>query len=112
MEERASLLRSLISIGRPVSDIVSDLRQFPWDSKLPLVQLSPSNALSIMRRYESGQLSNTEVEEWANAIEGRDDIDIARHPSLRELIFQLANPTLTQPLTPELARDWIKRLSE
>jgi hypothetical protein len=99
-------------MDRPISDLVDDIRHLPWDSEQPVVQMSRVDALSVMHRYDAGELSNMDIEEWANTIEGRDDIGLESHPELRDFIFQLANPILTQPLTSETARTWIERFNE
>lgn len=111
VKDRASLLRSLIDFDDPVQDVMAGLQQLPWDVEVPVVQFSVDDATSVLRRYEAGQLSAPDIEAWANAIEGRDDIGIDDdHLDLREMIYQLANPLLTQRLTRDAAQGWLKKL--
>ncbi|MES2359101.1 MAG: hypothetical protein V4529_12285 [Gemmatimonadota bacterium] len=110
MKDRASLLRSLIDFDDPIQEIMAELQQLPWDVEIPVVQFSVGDATSVLRRYEAGQLSAPDIEAWANAIEGRDDIGIDDHLDLREMIYQLANPSLTQRLTRDAAQGWLKKL--
>jgi len=65
-------------------------------------------------RFVLEQLSASEVYLWASTIEHRDDIEIeeASRDVLNELIFELATPEVNRPLTRELARDYIRRLSQ
>ena len=37
--------------------------------------LKKQQIVNILRRYFNGQLSSLDVENWANAIEGREDIE-------------------------------------
>jgi hypothetical protein len=55
-----------------------------------------------LQRYLSGDFTAAEVEEWASAIECRDDIDTS---DFRDIIFQLASPDITRQLSPGFAQD-------
>lgn len=111
MKDRASLLRSLIDFRDPIQNVMAGLQQLPWDVEIPVVQFSVDDATSVLRRYEAGQISEPDIEAWANAIEGRDEIGIDNdHLNLREMIYQLANPSLTQRLTRDVAQGWLKEL--
>jgi len=67
-----------------------------------------------LRRYLSGQLTENLVEAWANAIEGREDIGMKERDEdfLREVIFELANPVLHQPLSEGCACSILSRLQQ
>ena len=68
--------------------------------------------IDTVNRFLAGRTSAIEVENWANAIEGRDDIGFepANEQLLRELVHELANPLLTQPLTRERAIELLKKM--
>ena len=68
--------------------------------------------IEILRRFKSGGLDAEDVENWANAIEGRDDIGFGddNYGILKEVIFSLANPGLKGALTAKIADCWIERL--
>lgn len=87
---------------------ISHLRLFAWDSDAALVTLTGNDLIRILNGYLRGELSDTEVEEWAEALEGRDDIGYEPRLSgtLRQIIFELANPLLTAPIEPAQARRW------
>jgi hypothetical protein len=54
-----------------------------------------------------GEVQDADVEEWANMVEGRDDVDF--EPMTNAAIFDLANPVLQGPLT-EVATALLARL--
>ncbi|MDX2094402.1 MAG: hypothetical protein SFW64_00435 [Alphaproteobacteria bacterium] len=112
MRTRAELLVSLVEASDRVSRIVSDLNKFPWDSPVALLTLTRSDVARILGRYEEGRLTADEVEAWANAIEGREDIayEINHEEVLAEIIHQLANPLITVPLTPSSAHAMMERI--
>lgn len=51
--------------------------------------------MTVLRRWQSGVLTDEEVEEWANLVEVRDDLDHdPADPAVADAIFDLANPVL------------------
>ena len=106
-------MQALVSFDRPLGDIHAALSQYPWDSEVELVLLSRTHIVSVLERFISGSLSAAEVEGWANAIEGRDDIgfETKSRELLKEAIQELANPALTHELTHDSAGILISRLS-
>ncbi len=112
MKDRETLLRSLLALDRPLEEIRSGLSLLGWDSSDDLAFFTKDHALSILRRFLGRSLSANKVEEWANAIEGREDIGFeSRYESiLRDLIHELANPLLTRPLTYSSATEWVAHL--
>jgi hypothetical protein len=83
-----------------------------WDSERELVTIRPAHVLKVLSRFRSGALSAEQVEKWANAIEGREDIDLEaqNRELLREAIFALANPDLQGDITTDVADRWIERI--
>jgi hypothetical protein len=114
VDERAEALRNLIELREPIPVTICRLRQFPWDSDAEVVTLIRDDMIRILDKYLSGELSNASVEEWANALESRDDVryEPLLGDTLRRIIFELANPLLTAPLQPARARSWREALTE
>lgn len=112
MAQRQELLDKLLAFERPIEEIESSLAQFPWDSQKELSFLSLSHISNVLRRYVQGTAKASEVESWANAIEGRDDIgfDSGDKPLIRELLHELANPILAEPLTSKRATELLQRI--
>jgi len=48
---------------------------------------------------------------WANAIEGRDDIEFNPDTTAGRLLHELANPVFTEPLTPARAAELLELIS-
>src|SRR3546814_10900263 len=56
--------------------------------------------------WSSDVCSSDLVEDWANAVEMREDIELGNQNDAVTLnaIWELANPLITQPLTPAVAK--------
>ena len=108
--DRTAALNDLVTLSRPLPDVLGDLRVFGWDSADLLVTLTPSHIASVLNRFLCTELDGSVVENWANAIEGRDDIDYSTPQGVPLAIYELANPLLTQPLTRQSAQQLVARL--
>ena len=108
---RKALLQMLIMLSQPVESTLKELARFGWDSAEELAVLEFRHIDRILRRYVDGELNASVVEGWANAIEGRDDIGYSEKDSasLKQFIFELANPELNQALSHDLARSILVR---
>jgi hypothetical protein len=104
--DRAQLLRALIAYELPIEPVLADLRAFGWDAPDALVVLIREDIVRILDRYLSGELGAAEVTHWANLVECRDDIAFPGDDEavLSDALFRLANPDLTDDVTPELAQ--------
>ena len=113
MEDRISTLRSLIALPRPLEPVLEELRAFPWDSD-PLITLQERDIVSVLSRYIDGEISASEAQAWAEAIEVRDDIafDEHREDLMKEFFFRFSNPTLEGAITPRVAADWLSVFRE
>jgi hypothetical protein len=112
MNTRVQLLNSLLNFDRSLSEILPSLNSFGWDSEHDLITLQKQHIDKILKRYLNGKLSASDVENWANAIEGREDIEKESNfeEMLDEVIFDLANPLLSRPLSPDSAQEYLARL--
>jgi hypothetical protein len=100
-QDRTATVTELVAFARPVADILQELAAFGWDSHQELTTLQPAHVEAVLNRFLSGELSATEVEDWANAIECRDDIGFDRVAA--DAVDELANPLLTRSLTRQSA---------
>jgi hypothetical protein len=107
MGNRKSILDQLLGFEQPLKDLKNALARFEWDSEEELSLLSLEHLSGILRRFLSRDISAADVEDWANVIEGRDDIgfELGNRAFIRETLHELANPLLTQPLDLERARE-------
>ena len=103
--QRRNAIHALLGFEGTLEQLKTSLGAFRWDSEKELVLLSVAHLGKTLEKYLGGSLSTEEVEEWANLIEGRDDIgfDPSNREVIRDVLYELANPLLTRPLTPETA---------
>ncbi len=101
-ELRRTALQDLVLLTSPLSAVHHTLEDFAGNSPDVWV-LDKQHVLSILRRFEQYDITSADVEAWANAIELRNDIDYDRETAVWDVLYELANPTLTEPLTRERA---------
>ena len=111
MDSRESLLKALLLFTRPIAETARDLSAYGWDAPSPLVFLSATHISSVLNRFMAGELSSAHVEDWANCIECRDDIEYDPSSAAGLALQELANPLLTCPLTRQSATKLVATLS-
>lgn len=113
MHDRINVLNLLLEMNKSLPEIKKLLSQFEWDSN-ELVMLETKHVKNILECYQSGEINENIVEEWANAVENRDDIGYPEHNGklIKEVINELANPLLTQKLNRVRAKTLFQKLGE
>jgi hypothetical protein len=101
MNDRTELLARLLRLERPLGPVLEKLGEFGWDSDQELLEVSASDIRSALQAYIDKKVSSIEIEEWANAIECREDLKLMGN--VKEAIHILANPILTSPLSFQAA---------
>jgi hypothetical protein len=114
MHKRAELLLELLAPRRPINLITAELARFPWDSDSELVILNRNHLRAMLGTFIADQMTVVEIEAWAEAIEGRDDVGFeSEHEELlKTIIFELSTQDLGAPLTRTRAERLINELSE
>src|ERR1700735_3913680 len=84
---RVETLQALIKLTKPLAAIEADVAQLPWDDQSSSAVLTKEDVRSVLERYMSTALSPREVEQWANLLEGREDVTMEQ--SVRDVIYQL-----------------------
>ena len=109
---RHTMLNHLLNYDADLANTIQALMALGWDAPGALVTLQRTHLSNVLRRYLQGALSEEHVEAWANAIEGREDIDYAPGDAslLADMIFTLANPLLSTSLTHASAQQWLVQL--
>lgn len=107
---RLKMIEHLINLDLPLQEIRCQLSALPWDSDEE-IPLTKSAAKSVLERYISDRISLEILVEWANLIEGRDDIcfDPSCSQDLKQFVFDLANPDLQGSLDKDKARGWLSK---
>ena len=113
MKTRQQHLNALVNLNQPLSTILPILKTLPWDSNQAIITLKKEHLIHILNQYLNHSLSATDLENWANAIECREDIiyETEDEDFINDIIFNLANPILSDPISPELVRQYITQLS-
>jgi len=106
---RKETITSLLEFDSDIESLRKRIVKLGWDSDEE-VQCLPRHIRQVLERYLKGMLDEKGVEDWANLIEGRDDIEFPI--ASREIIYELANPYITQLLTPERARALVRDLKD
>jgi hypothetical protein len=109
---RKELLNKLLNMDSPVTSITNELNKLGWDSEEELIDLTCKHILLILEKYCAGTINENEVEEWANIIENREDIgrDKAHENKITQIIYELSNPYLMEPLTKQRAEFLMSKL--
>lgn len=112
--DRLSLVTALLELSEPLQQLAEKLSSFSWDYEGSPVVLARAHIDSALDRYLTGRLSGQQLEDWANLIEGRDDVSAEPcfEQVIQDVIHQLANPELTSSLTFEKAGEFRRRLAE
>lgn len=109
---RKLLLESLVDWSKPINETLDALSQFGFDSE-PLVALKGEHVIKLLSDYVAGKIDESLVERWADAVEVRDDLyyEAEGGDDLKAIIYDLANPLLSGPLTTEEASRMMSTLA-
>lgn len=111
-QRRRAVLLDLIELRLAPSAAVAAVRELPWDSDVELVLLTRAHVVAMLQRYLRCELNEADLEAWADAVEGRDDIgaEPGDEELLRAFVFETANPMIAEPISDAFARRWVERL--
>jgi hypothetical protein len=111
---RQQVLNEVIEYKYSWAALSKELDELEASSDGVAVRILPRHIAAVLNRYAAGELDALEVEEWANMIEMRDEIEYSpeHEQLLRELIWELANPQLSQKLTNDRAQELMKALPQ
>lgn len=103
---RKQILQDILELGGDILSLKHELDKYPWDSENELVVLTCGHIKHVLSKYMLGELTEQQLEYWANTIECRKDIGFEEgyEDILKDSIFQLANPLLTEPLNENSIR--------
>lgn len=96
---REAILSSLISFDAPITKLRDELGTLTWDSD-PVVTLTRRDIVAVLERFSTGAIDALTVEDWANLVECREDIDfeVGYGDVIHAAIHDLANPLLSGEL--------------
>lgn len=110
---RKSVLTDLLNLTKDFGRLSVELSNFKWDSE-ELVTLQRTHIRNILKKYLVGEVSADDVIMWANAIESREDIgyETPYEDTIKQVIFELANPEINYKLNESQATEYIELLSK
>ncbi len=111
-QQRRDALVDLVELRVSPREAVAAVKQLPWDSDVELVLLSRANVRELLTRYLQRELSSDDLEAWANAVEGREDLGAVPGDEelLRAFVFETANPVLAEPISDGYAHRWLDKV--
>lgn len=110
MRQRIDVLIDLISFRGKLIDLQNELSTYPWDVAESVLTISKSDFVNILERSVENEISFEELEDWANTIECRDDLDFEFN-EIQEAIFELANPAINGSITKSRLIEMIDEIS-
>lgn len=110
-DDEIGILLDLIHFKNNIDTLRNMLSQIGFDSETELVSMSRDNIVEILQRSLDKKISFLELEEWANLIECREDIDFEDEKT-QEMIFKLANPYLYGKLDEKQVLSYLNELDE
>lgn len=114
MNKRLETLKNLVSFSRPLGELLSDLSEFSWDYQGEPLVVTSFQIIEVLQRYIYGEIDTEEVEQWANMLECREDIEFEKsnEKQLENVIYSLANPELEGKINIDLCNHFVKHLSQ
>jgi hypothetical protein len=111
---RLALVRQLLEISAPLEEIMKRLSMMDWEYEGDGVKLTKRHLAAALARYLRGELTVSDVENWANQIEGREDVqfEAGSEQLIGSILYEIANPTLTYPLDIVRARALLEMMGE
>ena len=111
IDDEIGILLDLVHFKNNIDTLKNMLSQIGFDSEIELVSMSRDNIVEILQRSLDKKISFLELEEWANLIECREDIDFEDEKT-QEMIFKLANPYLYGKLDEKQVLSYLNELDE
>lgn len=98
MRKRIEIVTDLVQLKGNLNDVKNELAQYAWDIEEPLIVMSVNDFINVIQKVINDKLTFNDLENWANLIEARDDIEFEVE-QIQEYIFELANPEIHGKLT-------------
>ena len=110
--DRFDVLRDLVTFNGSVDTLSSNLSKFDWDYEGQAFVVTVSQVRNVLERFLAGEYSAGEMEEWANLIECREDLEFEEqhHDEIENAIYCLANPVLQREITVDSCKELLTTL--
>jgi hypothetical protein len=113
LSARRRVLTAILAQDGELASNLAELGALGWDSDVDLATLTREHARRLLDAFLARQVSAVECQLWAEALEAREDVgfEAGYEELLKRLIFELANPDITEPLTAPRAADLRSQLA-
>lgn len=110
--DRFDALRELITFSKPVAVLSSSLSKFDWDFEGEPLVVTASQIQAVLKRFLAGEYTAIDMENWANLIESREDLDFEEQSreAIENVIYCLANPALQGEITHDSCKELLTTL--
>ena len=88
---RTEALQQIITFGKQRDEAFTKLVKCRYDSDIEHFVLEHKILADVLAMYINGSISGGDLEEWANFVECRDDIN---YLAVEDYIYALANPEI------------------
>ncbi len=109
MKKRMELLEDLVVMKQPIDETLVELSKYSWDSEGIYYIILKKHVVHILELALNGKVTYGIIDDWANAIECREDLDFESE-QLKEVVEELANPVLYGELNNNTIRNYLDRL--
>lgn len=112
MPNRTLVIQKLLLFDTSLKHLRDLLSQFEWDSDIELAVLQRTHLRSVLERFLLSDLTASDVEEWANLVEGREDIGFEEsyEDILKDVLFTLANPDLSGVVSKTFVHQLLRKV--
>ncbi len=110
MRSRYDILTDLVNLSGDITILKKELSEYPWDIEEPILIISKVAFIEVLQRGIDGETSNEAIEDWADTIECRDDLEYEAN-KMEAIVFELVNPAINRKIPNGLLQEFINELS-
>ncbi|MCW3104295.1 MAG: hypothetical protein JWO09_2735 [Bacteroidetes bacterium] len=111
MRDRKDVLKDIIAYNGNLDNLKKELSNYEWDVKEPILIVSRSDVSNTINKYIDNLISFKDLENWANIIEFRDDVDFESE-QVKNAVIDMANPEINGALNDAKLKEIISALKE
>ncbi|WP_292955441.1 hypothetical protein [Neptuniibacter sp. UBA847] len=107
--DRVEALEQILSFGQKREEAYAVLLCLVEDAQSELVVVSNRLLSDVLKKYLDDVISSDDLEEWANFIECREDVD---YSEIEDYVYALSNPELMGNIDKDKVVTMLKLLNE
>lgn len=110
MRRRVDILTDLVAFDANLKELRTELSKYPWDTDKPYLIISKLQFSNVLNKCIKRVITFQELEDWANTIECRDDLDF-EDEIIQEFLFELSSPEINGEITDKRLCEMLNVLS-